>query len=182
MQQFQSSQSKDLLRQECKKIRKELHDNGKLKIISKEIVYEILKSEDFINAKHVMLFYPKKYELDLLSLLHFDKKFYLPKCKNNNINVCEYKNGDILEKSEFGVYEPVCDYIKDLSILDLVIVPCLCADKKGHRLGYGGGFYDRFLKNKDLRAKTFVVAPKELVYDNIVKENFDVKCDKVIFF
>ncbi len=180
MSQYRLSQSKTLLRQKCKKIRLDLYNSGQLKKISDEITEIIAKSDDFTAAENVMCFYPKKDEINVLGLLNFDKKIYLPRVEDKNIVVCEYKVGDNLQKSEFGIYEPTNPPIRDLKILDLIIVPALCADKACRRLGYGGGFYDRFLCNKSIRAKTIVVAPKVLVFDDIEQESFDIKCDRVV--
>ena len=64
------------------------------------------------------------------------------------------------------------------NVLDLVIVPCMMADKNGYRLGYGGGYYDRFLA--DIDAKTITVVPKELYVDNLPHEEYDIRMDKVV--
>ena len=50
-----------------------------------------------------------------------------------------------MEISNFGIKEPCSEPVAP-DILDLIIVPALMVDKNGYRLGYGGGFYDRFLK------------------------------------
>lgn len=50
-------------------------------------------------------------------------------------------------ENRWGVREPVDGETIDASRLDLVLVPLLCVDAAGHRVGYGKGFYDRFLTN-----------------------------------
>ena len=50
-------------------------------------------------------------------------------------------------ENRWGVREPADGEAIDAAKLDLVIVPLLCVDSVGHRVGYGKGFYDRFLKN-----------------------------------
>ena len=75
--------------------------------------------------------------------------------------------------------EPCSDSV-DPNILDLVITPALMADKECYRLGYGGGFYDKFLplcKN----AYKLIVIPKQLLVDKLPRDNFDVKVDEVIY-
>ena len=84
-----------------------------------------------------------------------------------------------LEKSKFNIMEPCSEPIEP-ELLDIIIVPALMADKNGYRLGYGGGFYDRFLplcKN----AFKIVVVPKELFIAKLPHDEFDVKVDKVLF-
>ena len=61
----------------------------------------------------------------------------------------------------------------------MIIVPALVADKKNYRLGYGGGFYDRFLKeNRNL--KSILPIAQELVIEELPCEDFDEKVDIVI--
>ena len=87
-------------------------------------------------------------------------------------------NGDELEISEFNIKEP-CSLPVNPLCLDLVIVPALAVDKNNYRLGYGGGFYDRFLA-KYPGLTTVVAIAKELVFDKIPVQNFDVKFDFLI--
>ena len=101
-----------------------------------------------------MLFYPTQYELDFRELLNDNKSFYLPKVSGKNLLVCPLTKQ--LKKSELNIYEP-CSEPVDPKILDLVIVPALMADKNGYRLGYGGGFYDRFLPECNNAFKMSVV-------------------------
>ena len=110
-----------------------------------------------------MLFYPMTYEIDLRKLLNDDKKFYLPKVSGKNILACPYTEN--LIKSAFGIMEPETLPVNP-NILDLVIVPCMMADKNGYRLGYGGGYYDRFLSEID--AKT-ITAKKKKTANNDAK-------------
>lgn len=146
-----------------------------IELISGNIVEKIRTLDVYNSAKDVMLFYPLKYEIDLRDLLNDDKNFYLPKVSGENILVCPYS--DNLAVSKFGVKEPQTEPVNP-EILDLVIVPCLMADKSGYRLGYGAGFYDRFLK--DFCVKTITVVAKQLFVDKLPIDKTDVKTDIVI--
>lgn len=158
---------------------KDLRKDLPIKAVSVKLA-NLLKSEDlYINAKNVMLFYPKKYEINLLSLLEGSKNFYLPRVEGEDIVVCPYQKGDILQTSSFKVYEP-CSKAVSADILDLVIVPALAADKNGCRLGYGKGFYDRFLSQNPGKYKTITLLPKELVIEKLPTEKCDIKIDKII--
>lgn len=143
--------------------------------ISEKAVNKIKKTDAYKSAKHVMLFYPMPYEIDLRKLFDDDKKFYLPKVSGKNMLACPYTSE--LVKSAFGIMEPTTSPVNP-NTLDLVIVPCLMADKAGYRLGYGGGYYDRFLQETD--AYTIVVVPKELYVDTLPHKDYDVKINKVI--
>lgn len=145
--------------------------------ISEKLVNLVRASEYYISAKNIMLFYPTMSEIDLRKLFSDDKNFYLPRGKDLDLEVCPYKLGDTLEKSKFHIFEPVTKAVNK-KILDLVIVPALMVDDNGYRLGYGGGFYDRFLK--DFNVKTLCAIPKELRIKNLPHDNFDIPIDEII--
>lgn len=145
--------------------------------ISHIITYKIRQNPLYKNAKNVLIFYPTKYELNLLTLLDDDKNFYLPKVNGENIFVCPFKKGDLLKISDFNIKEP-CNQPVGEDILDLVIVPALAADNNGFRLGYGGGFYDRFLSKHKI--KSIVPIAKELLIEKLPVDVFDIPVDCVI--
>lgn len=174
------------LRKKIKNIRKNLP----MKEISAQLVELVRENEFYKNAKNIMLFYPTKYEVDLRELLNDDKNFYLPKVDGENLLVCpycfrhseqseEFQYDLDLKKSSFGIYEP-CSEPVNAEILDLVIVPALMCDKNGYRLGYGGGFYDRFIEKYGQNFKTICAIPKEFYVENLPVDKFDKKIDFII--
>jgi 5-formyltetrahydrofolate cyclo-ligase len=58
----------------------------------------------------------------------------------------EYTSTSTLKTNKWNIDEPADEKTIDPATIDLVIVPLLCFDERGHRVGYGKGFYDRFLK------------------------------------
>lgn len=167
-------ESKADLRIRAKKIRKTLD----IDCLSFCAVKKIRELDCYKKAQNVMIFYPMKYEINLLELLTDNKRFYLPKICSENLSVCPFNLGDKLLKSYCNVFEPCCDAVEP-SLLDLIIVPALMADKKNYRLGYGKGFYDRFLAAYP-KIPTVLPIAKELVVDDIGPEEFDIKTDYVI--
>ena len=164
---------KSELRKKAKQIRKSL----KIDIISEQIVYNIRNSSLYQDAKNVMIFYPMKDEINLLPLLDDDKQFYLPRVNGDYIEICEYRKQNILKKSALGIYEPIT-CTQNPSILDIIYTPALMCDKDYCRLGYGGGYYDKFFKNST--AKKIIVIPEELTCESLPKEKFDILCDGII--
>lgn len=142
------------------------------------LILKLIETNEYKQAKNIMIFYPMKNEVNLLELLKDSSKtFFLPKIDGKNLLCCEYKKGDELCESCFKTLEPLTKSVNKNQI-DLVIVPALCCDKSNYRLGYGGGFYDRFLE--DFKGKTIVCLPKELVVENIYPEEFDIPVDLVV--
>ena len=165
--------SKIELRKWAKDTRKELD----IESLSRLFIEEIKKNNIFKNSQNIMLFYPLKYEINLLDLISNEKKFFLPRTNRLNIDVCPYRKGDKLDIGGFGVKEPLTHPVS-AKILDLIIVPALVVDKQNYRLGYGKGYYDRLLIHTD--AKTLVCIAKELVIENLPIEKHDKKIDIVI--
>lgn len=80
----------------------------------------------------------------IASLISRGKRVLLPRVEGDEMVPVEYREGDELAKSAFGVYEPQGQAYTGK--IDVVIVPLLAVNSRGYRLGYGGGYYDRFLK------------------------------------
>ncbi len=167
-------ENKTDLRVKAKLIRKQLD----IQLISRNIVRLIRENKTYQSAENIMIFYPAKYEINLLSLLDDNKNFYLPKVAGKDIAVCPFKDGDKLELSSFNIKEPCTNYVNP-EILDLIFVPALMADKDGYRLGYGGGFYDRFLA-KFPNIKTIIPVASRLLVEKLPREDFDCKADSII--
>ena len=109
-----------------------------LKLIRSKIKKKIVK---------IAIYYPSNFELNVLKLLEFNNilvnEILLPVTnKNNTMNFFSWKNKDVLFINEFGILEPTKTKIK---VPDVMLVPILAFDKKKYRLGYGKGFYDRYL-------------------------------------
>ena len=168
-------ESKNELRKKAKIIR----NNLDIKNISSIITKKIENHELFKKANNIMLFYPLASEIDLLEIIksHPEKKFYLPKTTGSEMEACPYKMGDKLLKGDFNIYVPTTEATNP-QILDLIFVPALMVDKNNYRLGYGKGFYDRFLEKTN--AKTIVPISKELIVENLPIEKHDKKVDLVI--
>lgn len=164
--------SKASIRKWAKKVRKDfLHCNEK-------IIENLKCSKEYQIATNIMIFYPLENEINLLSLLEdSSKKFFLPKIDDKELLCCPYSGNENLVKSCFDTQEP-CTEACDKKDIDLVIVPALCCDKNNYRLGYGGGFYDRFLQ--DFGGKTVCCINKNLVVKTIFPEEHDIKMDIII--
>jgi len=165
---------KNTLRQKAKSIRKTLDTER----ISEKLTELIRQNETYKNSKNILLYYPLKYEMNFLGLLKDDKNFYFPRVSGEEMLVCPYTECTKLKKSTFGIYEP-CSTPCNPSVIDLAIVPALFVDKNQNRLGYGGGFYDRFLSaNRNI--KTICAIPENMVIEKIPTEEFDIPIDIII--
>lgn len=79
--------------------------------------------------------------------------------------------------SRYGILEPLGQAY--LGTVDLIITPLLAADERGNRLGYGGGYYDRFFK-KHPKAKRVGYAFDFQIINEVPTETFDEKLDCIV--
>jgi len=158
-----------------------------IKITSKEIQDNLRKIDYFRTAETIGAYYSIGSEVrtqDLLqSILNAGKQLALPKVEKNDLVFKKISSLSELEQGNFSVMEPKdkCEIVKNL---DVVIVPAIALSKEGYRLGYGFGYYDRYLHGK--KSKTIALSyAKQVVRsfphdDHDVKMNFIVTEDKVI--
>lgn len=170
--------TKDSLRKKAKTIRSLLY----MSKISENICANFINTEIYDAADHIMLFYPKKDEVDMLAMTNDrTKHFYLPRVEGDKMVVCPYKKGDKLKSSGFGVMEPVCEPVSP-DILDIILVPALLVGKNFRRLGYGKGFYDRFFNENEAILKAIRVCPipSVLTVGNVPCDDNDAVFDIIL--
>ena len=110
-------------------------------------IYRFLKKNK-INFKNVGGYYPCNHEIDDLDMLNFlrnkSSNISLPVIRENNqMDFFEWTNKEPLKINKFGIAEPIS--AKKI-YPDVIFVPLVGYDKNLNRLGYGGGFYDRYIE------------------------------------
>ncbi len=168
-------------------MKNELRTNLKQKrklICSKEkdikIVENLLSIEEYKQAKHILAYYPLKYEPDIkICLEKKDKIWYLPRINGGNLDLCPYDKQK-LRKGSFNIIEPETGKINDYCIIETVIAPAVGADKSGYRLGYGKGYYDRLFRRLKKGCIKIFITYEELFVDTIYPDNYDIKGDYII--
>ena len=133
------------------------------------------------NIKSIGLYWPMLYELDTRPLIKLllEKKIdiYLPSVSSNKLNFFQWKLNDILIYNNLKFYEPNQNYVQKNP--ELILVPMIAFDKKGFRLGYGKGLYDKFFeKNKNLFYLGYGYEFQEVNY--MPSESFDMRCNAII--
>jgi 5-formyltetrahydrofolate cyclo-ligase len=79
------------------------------------------------------------------------QRIVLPVVVGDYLEPVVFRPGDAMRRTSYGADEPLSAERADVSAIDVVIVPGLAFDQRGYRIGYGGGFYDRFLPRLDPR-------------------------------
>lgn len=143
---------KKALRAEFKKVRTEMEPELKSKRDS-SIFSRIISTNAYKDADTVLTYVSTGIEVDTIMLIEKaladGKTVAVPRCVDGTRDMDFYciKGMDDLEKHTFGVLEPVPEKCRKLEYFGdaLCIIPGLSFDMTGYRLGYGGGYYDRFL-------------------------------------
>ena len=148
--------NKSQIRKKILKIRKK-NNFKKLKINFKHLL-DILKSEN-IKGKNIGGYYPYNYEVDVTEILkEFEKKKYLislPKIKDNfQMDFFKWSFSNPLIINKYGIPEPISNKIR---YPDILLVPLVAFDKDLNRIGYGGGFYDRYIKKIKKKKKLLLL-------------------------
>ena len=133
----------------------------------------------------VALYYPSNFELNVLKILDYrnfsNQEILLPVTEKNNLmNFFSWEKNEVLYVGKFGILEPRKTIPK---IPDLILVPILAFDKNKYRLGYGKGFYDRYLNKYLKKFKnifTVGIAFSFQRHDNLPVNQKDVKLDYII--
>lgn len=108
------------------------------------------------------------------------KTVLLPRVVNDTeMEVRRYTGKEDLQKGAFGIMEPTGTLFTDYERIDVAIVPGVAFDPKGHRLGRGKGYYDRFLSKVPFIYKIGVCFPSRLM-DEIPADEYDILMDEVI--
>ena len=152
-----------------------------IKIASKQILGKLKQIEIFNKAKTIASYYPIGSEVktqDIMQeILSSGKTLALPKVRDKDLIFKKITGFDNLEKASFNLMEPK-DKCPEINDIDLVLVPTIGITRKGIRLGYGYGFYDRFL-SKSASSTIALTYAKQLV-KSIPDSEKDIKIQWVV--
>lgn len=137
------------------------------------------------GARHICLYAPLAHEVDLLPLLHEAPEFcyYFPRClPGRRLSFHRVRDAAAeLEPGAWGIRAPLESLPTiEPAAVDAVVVPGVAFTLSGKRLGYGGGYYDRYLPLLQPSARTMALALPEQVVGDIPVEAYDVRVQHVL--
>ena len=148
-------------------------------LLSSRINRNLLQQEEFIIAKNIASFKTFRNEPQLTEA---KKKFYFyPKIVNSELSFHSDKKG--FKPNRHGIEEPIEKQSILLHKIDIFLVPLISFNKNLHRIGFGGGYYDRTLKHllqNDNKPKFWGIGYDFQLSESNFESNFDVRLDKVI--
>jgi 5-formyltetrahydrofolate cyclo-ligase len=156
--------------------------SAELRDIASERIHENLKkNSSFIDAQNIACYFPIGSEVNtydiMLNVLKQDKNLLLPKIIDDDIQFYIVSNLEKLEKGSFEIMEPR-DSCEKAKKIDCVLIPTVGVSKLGVRLGYGKGYYDRFLSSTEA-VKISLTYSKQIV-KSIPNDPHDIKMDWII--
>ena len=109
-----------------------------------------------------------------------DATVLVPVLRAGSIVPAHYREGDAVVQTTYGPLEPAIVRPADPGGIDVVVVPGLAFDRTGHRLGYGGGYYDRFLSHPAAHAFLVGVAFAEQIVADVPAGADDVRLQMIV--
>ena len=175
------------LKQDKKRVRELLAQ--KRRLLSKEdiaeqsskVVAAVEQMPLFQSAKTVLIYYPTHNEVDLLSLIKRYKKektFLFPVVHRKTMTACPYEGNAKMHRGKFNIPEPTTEpYVADI---DLILVPGVGFDKRGNRLGRGGGYYDKFITRLGRKTLLVGVGYDFQLVEEVPANRWDKRLDYVV--
>jgi 5-formyltetrahydrofolate cyclo-ligase len=162
--------------------------DSEYKRLSQNICDIFFKSIDLVSTETIHIFLPIKAKKEPDTWLIIEKlreeypQIHISVPKINDAHLINYyfESEDQLKENGWGVLEPQFGKVTPVDKMDLIVVPMIAADQNGHRVGYGKGYYDRFLTECRTDCKKVGLSMFEPVERISNIGNFDIKLNCII--
>lgn len=144
-------------------------------VLKEHLVKYLLKQ----SCHSIGFYWPIRDEINLLETMVLLEKvfeFALPKIVDGQMEFYRWTSHESIIKDELGVPAPAS---MDLVVPELILIPCLAMDRRGYRLGYGQGWYDRYLARYPM-IKTIGIVANQFIFKQLPSESHDQPLDAVI--
>ena len=171
-------------------LRKEIRDKkramteAEIVAASQRLAELFVASEAYRQAKTIYGYLPYNQEVRTVPMLQQaladGKRVAVPKCYGDEMRFIYLEDLSQVEKGYCGIPEPLADGPMAEDKEALVLMPGLAFDREGHRIGYGGGFYDRFLAEEP-NHPTLALCYDFQIVENLPTEEYDIPVDLVLW-
>lgn len=173
---------KKSIRKQVLQIRKNM-DRDEVNKLSKIICNNVSRLEKFVSADKICLYMPINNEVDTKYLMDIcfsmGKEVYLPKVLGDNMEFYQYNLNTKLVEGAYNILEPDNKKILQPDNKTLVVMPGAVFSEDCNRIGYGGGYYDRYLE-KYTDCYKVAICYKFQILDKIPSDEHDIKPDIII--
>ena len=151
---------------------------------SQKIVHQIMAWSVYQKAQHVGLYVSLGREIDLKVLwqhaMQAGKQCYFPRMRaHHQLAFVPVMQDTPFYQNRYGIWEPQVACSHEVNQLDLLLLPLVGFDEKGHRLGRGGGYYDRWLSQAEVKWRVGVAYASQ-AWPEITTESTDVPLAYII--
>lgn len=171
-------------------LRKEIRDKkramteAEIVAASQRLAELFVASEAYRQAKTIYGYLPYNQEVRTVPMLQQaladGKRVAVPKCYGDEMRFIYLEDLSQVEKGYCGIPEPIADEPVADDATALVLMPGLAFDPQGHRMGYGGGFYDKFLE-KEPNHPTIALCYGFQMLEHLETEAHDIPVDTVLW-
>lgn len=153
-----------------------------------EIIFkELIDSDIYKKSKKIFIYISFGLEVDTKRFIKYalsdNKEIYVPKTNKDNKQMVAIKINSLnnMDVDKWGILEPKSvDKNKIGESFDLVIMPGVAFDRTGNRIGYGGGYYDKYISKLNLQCAKLVLAYDLQIVNEFESEQHDIKVDYII--
>lgn len=150
---------------------------------TEKILKYLYEAKEFKEAHNIFTYVNYNQEVNTMLLIKecwkLGKNVFVPKVIGNEMFFYRIHSLDDLESGAYGIPEPIESCKASSKNTGLMIMPGLAFDKEHHRIGYGGGFYDKYLEKFPEFYKIALCYDFQ-VFDKIITDKFDIPVDLVI--
>ncbi len=170
---------KQTLRQQYKKIRAHIENRSEL---NHTIFQKVIELQEYKQADLILAYVSLNDEVDTTAIIRHSfkmgKKVAVPKCEGNTITFYDIESLDDLAVGKYGILEPTTERMRCDFSGSICLVPGVAFDAQNNRIGYGAGFYDRFLQH--YQGMKIGLAYRECICETIDCDRYDIKMDQII--
>jgi 5-formyltetrahydrofolate cyclo-ligase len=184
--------TKSEIRINQKKRRSELSEEQR-HLFDEAILHQLLETKEFQNCKRIFTYVSFQSEIDTLPIIEetfrLGKQVYIPKVEAHGMEFYEIKSLEGLQRSTYGILEPIGGMDDRFAFVatskgqieNLMLLPGLAFDLSGNRIGYGAGYYDKYLtlQRSDTFHKVALAYDFQLI-ERVPAEKFDICADVII--
>ncbi|MGL5479875.1 MAG: 5-formyltetrahydrofolate cyclo-ligase [Clostridium sp.] len=184
------NKSKETIKSNKKNIRKSIIAKRDLKkeensLNDSKIFNNLISLNSYKRAKKVFIYIGFGSEINTKSLIEImlkeGKEVFVPKVLEEEMIALKITSLNNLIESKFKILEPIGEKSDiDGEEFDLIIMPGVAFDRSGNRIGYGKGYYDKYLKDIKSDIKKIALAYELQLIEEIETEEHDLKVDSII--
>lgn len=180
---FGKRDEKNLIRKQMKQLREDMTRTERFEK-SIRIFEQLITVPEFKRADRIYTYVSMDNEIDTIMLIDYslslEKRVFVPRVSGKNMEFYEISDISELSPGYMGIYEPdINGKEPDYSRTGFMCMPGLAFDKSYNRIGYGGGFYDRYLSVENKLYKAALAYEAQLL-ESIPAQDGDVRPDMIV--